>query len=51
MTKKFTVQYMEEAKRFVDNLDVKIRAKVLYNIDRAIIENDRDLFKKLDEDI
>ena len=51
MTKKFTVQYLEEAKRFVDNLDSKVRAKVLYNIDKAIIENDRDLFKKIDEDI
>lgn len=51
MKSKFTVQYLAEAKYFIDNLDAKVRSKVLYNIDKAITENDRDLFKKIDEDI
>ena len=51
MKSKFTVQYLEEAKRFIDNLDPKVRAKVLYNVNKAIAENDRELFKKLDDDI
>ena len=51
MKSKFSVQYLEEAKLFIDNLDSKVRAKVLYNIDKAVTENDKDLFKKLEEDI
>jgi hypothetical protein len=32
MTKKFKVQFLEEAKEFLDNLDDKPREKIIYNI-------------------
>jgi hypothetical protein len=32
MTEKFQVQFLEEAARFIENLDEKTRDKVIYNI-------------------
>ena len=42
---------MEEAARFLDSLDHKSREKVLFNIWKARITNDKELFKKLKGEI
>ncbi len=51
MTEKFQVQFLEEAVEFLDNLDEKARDKVIYNIQKARFSNDRELFKKLKDEI
>lgn len=51
MTEKFQVQFLEEAKVFLDNLDEKAREKIIYNIRKAQVTNDKDLFKKLTDEI
>lgn len=47
MTEKFQVQFLEEAAKFLDSLDERARDKVIYNIQKARLSNDRELFKKL----
>lgn len=51
MTEKFQVQFLEEASMFLDSLDEKARDKVIYNIHKARITNDKELFKKLKGEI
>lgn len=48
---KFRVQFLEEAKSFLDELDEKSRDKVIYNIWKARGSNDKELFKKLQDEI
>jgi len=48
---KFRVEFLEEAKEFLDNLDEKARNKIVYNIWKARSSNDKELFKKLQEEI
>jgi len=48
---KFRVDFLEEAKVFLDGLDEKARDKVVYNIWKARSTNDKDLFKKLQDEI
>jgi phage-related protein len=48
---KFNVQFLEEALEFLENLDKKAREKVIYNIRKAQITSDKELFKKLTEEI
>lgn len=43
--------FLEEAKEFLDNLDEKSRAKVIYNIWKSRSTNDKELFKKLQDEI
>lgn len=47
----FETQFLEEAKEFIDELDLKTIKKILYNIDLAEQTNDPRLFKKLQNDI
>ncbi len=47
MIEKFKVQFLEEAADFLDNLDIKAREKIIYNIRKAQIVNDDTLFKKI----
>lgn len=49
--KYFETRFMEEANRFISELDPKIIRKILYNIDLAQQTNDPKLFKKLQHDI
>jgi phage-related protein len=42
---------MEEAHEFLEKLDEKARDKIIYNIDKAINLNNRELFKKLKDEI
>lgn len=51
MTEKFQVQFLQEAAEFIDSLDEKARKKVIYNIWKAKTTNDRELFKKLTDEI
>ena len=51
MTEKFQVEFMPEAVDFIDNLDEKTREKVIYNIQKARFSNDKELFKKLKDEI
>ena len=51
MTKKFNVEFLEEVFDFLDGLDAKTREKILFNIDKAQVQTDNTLFKKLTSDI
>jgi phage-related protein len=48
---KFRVEFLEEAKGFLDDLDEKARGKIVYNIWKARSTNDKELFKKLQDEI
>ena len=51
MTVKFKVQFLEDAKDFLDNLADKPREKIIYNIRTAQMTQDKELFKKLNGEI
>ena len=51
MEPKFSVLYMEAVRGFLAELDEKSREKILYNIDKARLYNDNELFKKLTDEI
>ena len=51
MNEKFKVEFLEEAAEFIAQLDEKVREKIIYNIRKAQISNDSELFKKLNEEI
>ncbi len=50
-TPKFRIEFLQEAKEFIDNLDEKAREKIIYNITKARYSNDKELFKKLTDEI
>jgi phage-related protein len=47
VTEKFKVQLLEEADEFLESLDPKSKEKIIYNIRKAQVTNDNELFKKL----
>lgn len=47
----FRTRFLEEADKFISELDPKSAIKVLYNIDLAEQTNDPKLFKKLQSEI
>ena len=51
MDYKFRVEFLEEAKGFLDNLEEKSRDKIVYNIWKSRSTNDKELFKKLQGEI
>lgn len=51
MKEKFRVEFLEEAAEFLETLDDKAKEKVLYNLWKARITNDKELFKKLSGEI
>ena len=51
MEQKFEIVFLEEAFEFLSGLERKHSEKILYNIRKSQIENDSELFKKLNEDI
>lgn len=51
MTEKFKVQFLQDAADFLERLDAKAKEKIIYNIRKAQVTNDRELFKKLTEEI
>ena len=48
---KFRVDFLDDAKEFLDGLDEKARDKIVYNIWKARSSNDKELFKKLQDEI
>lgn len=48
---KFRVAFLEDVKLFLDGLDEKTRDKIIYNIWKARSTNDKELFKKLHDEI
>lgn len=48
---KFNVIFLTEAREFLLKLDEKARDKIIFNIDKAQIKNDNELFKKLKGEI
>ena len=51
MTEKFMVEFLPEAANFMENLDRKAREKIYFNIRKAQVANDPELFKKLNDTI
>jgi len=51
MIEYFNTIYSDEVEEFLDSLDDKIRMKIIYNIDKARLTQDSELFKKLDSSI
>lgn len=49
--KKFEVLFLTEAREFLLGLDEKSRDKIIFNIDKAKIKTDNELFKKLKGEI
>jgi phage-related protein len=50
-TPKFNVEFLEEASEFLDGLDEKVREKIIYNVTKARFSSDKELFKKLVDEI
>ena len=51
MDKHFEILFLDEAFEFLKGLERKHYEKVLYNMRKAQIENDSELFKKLNNEI
>ncbi|HKZ67325.1 MAG TPA: hypothetical protein VJ111_13255 [Chitinophagaceae bacterium] len=51
MTDKFKVEFLPEAVEFMEGLDQKARNKIYYNIRKAQVTNNPELFKKLTNNI
>ena len=51
MIERFKVLFLKEAKDFLEDLDDKAREKILFNIRKAQVINDKELFKKLTNEI
>ncbi|MCL2072638.1 MAG: type II toxin-antitoxin system RelE/ParE family toxin [Marinilabiliaceae bacterium] len=51
MNKRFEIEFLDEAFDFLQSLEKKHYEKVLYNIRKAQMENDLELFKKIQDDI
>lgn len=50
-SKKFEVKFLAEAVEFLDLLDEKIRDKLIYNVTKAQFSTNKELLKKLNEEI
>ena len=51
MTEKFKVEFLPEAVEFMDSLDQKSQQKIYYNIKKAQLTSDPELFKKLNNNV
>ena len=51
MNKRFEIVLLEEVRTFLRSLDRKHYEKILYNIRKAQVKNDSELFKKLTDEI
>lgn len=51
MIEKFQILFLEEAAEFLDNLDERAREKIYYNIQKVRYSNNKELFKKLKNEI
>ena len=48
---KFRVEFLDDAKEFLDGLDEKSRKKIVYNVWKVRSVSDNELFKKLQDEI
>lgn len=48
---KFDILYMEEAIQYLESLPGKVQDKIVYNISKSRYFTDKDLFKKLNDNI
>jgi len=51
MNEKFKIELLEEVDDFLGKLDEKTRSKVIYNMRKAQVVNDNELFKKLNKNV
>ena len=51
MVEYFNTIYSDEVEEFLDSLNDKARKKIIYNVDKARLTQDSELFKKIDSDI
>ncbi len=51
MAERFKVQFLQDAADFLDHIDEKARDKIIYNIFKAQSSSDKELFKKLNDEI
>ena len=51
MQEKFETKILQEAKDFLASLDRKTRKKILFNIWKSKLQNDKTLFKPLEREI
>ncbi len=51
MDKRFEIVLLEEVRLFLKELSLKHYEKIIYNLRRAQVENNPELFKKLTDDI
>lgn len=51
MNEKFEIIFLTEARDFLLTIDEKSRDKIIFNIDKAKIKKDKELFKKLKDEI
>jgi len=51
MEERFNVEFLDEAVNFLESLEEKTREKIIYNIYKARVTQDNELFKKLSDDI
>ncbi len=49
--RKFTIEFLSEARQFLADLDLPTREKIIYNLRKAQSTNDVKVFKKLRNDI
>jgi phage-related protein len=50
-SQKFEVKFLAETVEFLDLLNEKVRDKIIYNITKAQFSTNKELFKKLNEEI
>lgn len=51
MNQKFKVELMDEVDEFLNELNEKARKKIIYNMRKAQIINNSELFKKLNDNV
>lgn len=51
MNNHFKVLFLQEAAEFLESVDEKAREKIIYNIRKAQLISDKDLFKKITNEI
>lgn len=51
MIERFRVEFLPDAVTFMDSLDEKVQEKIYFNIRKAQVLNDAELFKKLNDSI
>ena len=47
MNQKFKIELLEEVNEFLNGLNEKAREKIIYNLRKAQVVNNNELFKKL----